>query len=123
MSTEPVVLEIPAEARFLTVARVAAAGLVADLEPDIECVENLRLAVNEAVSLLVDAAAHDGAGSRIRIELSEEGPYLCFLAHLIGQPGVLSVDELTSRILDATAEPWSYDAEGVISLRLPLDRA
>ncbi len=123
MTTEAVVLEIPAAARYLTVARVAAAGLVADLEPDIECVENLRLAVNEAVSLLVDAATHEHSGSRIRIELTVEGPNLCFLAHLIGQAGVVELDELTSRIFDATAEPWSCDAEGAISLRLPLDRA
>ncbi len=64
-----VAIEFPATTRYVAVTRVAAAGLVADLDPDLEEVENLRIAVNELVSLLVDSAD----GGTVRLELRLDG--------------------------------------------------
>jgi hypothetical protein len=51
---EPVRLTVPAESRYVRLVRLAAAGVATDAGFDVDDVEDLRVAVNELFTLLVD---------------------------------------------------------------------
>ncbi len=61
----PVVLVVPADAAYLAVLRTASAGLAARLDLDLDEIEDLRIAVDEACTLLILGADH---GDRLRAE-------------------------------------------------------
>lgn len=63
---QPVRLLVPAESRYVRLARLAAAGVAAEAGLDVDGVEDLRVAVNELFALLVDDA-EDAQGT---VELS-----------------------------------------------------
>ncbi len=60
----PVRLVIPAQPRFLRLARLTAAGIAGDLGFGLEAIEDLRVAVDEASAILME-----GAGDGAEIEL------------------------------------------------------
>jgi hypothetical protein len=110
-------IEIPADPRFVALTRVAAASLAADLDSGIDQVEDLRIAVNELVGLLVDAA--DGEGT-VLLELLVEGRTISVQGSATGAVTVPEPDPLTRRILDATVD--GYDTgDGGFTLRKRLD--
>lgn len=61
----PVVLVVPADPAYLAVLRTASAGLAARLDLDLDEIEDLRIAVDEASTLLMLGAAE---GDRLRAE-------------------------------------------------------
>jgi len=60
-SSEPaeVTLTVPAQSRYLSVVRTAAAGLAARLDFTLDDIEDLRIAVDEACALLLKQARSD----------------------------------------------------------------
>lgn len=54
-------LRVPADPAYLAVIRTATAGLAARLELNLDEIEDLRIAVDEACALLLDHRAHQGA--------------------------------------------------------------
>lgn len=68
-SADTVVLEIPARTDFVSFVRVVVAA-AAELEPDMdpERIEDLKLAVSEAVTNAINAHGRDGRDDRIRVE-------------------------------------------------------
>jgi serine/threonine-protein kinase RsbW len=66
-STQPaeVTLTVPAQSRYLSVVRTAAAGLAARLDFTLDDIEDLRIAVDEACALLLKQARSD---SEVRCE-------------------------------------------------------
>jgi serine/threonine-protein kinase RsbW len=50
-------LQLPAHTRFLRLARLTATGVATDAGFDLEQIEDLRLAIDEACAVLLDAAA------------------------------------------------------------------
>ncbi|MEZ5239652.1 MAG: hypothetical protein R2716_12150 [Microthrixaceae bacterium] len=113
--TEAVVaLEIPATSRHLALARTAAVGVIAELDPDLDAVENLRLAVSELVSLVSDATT----AAVVRIEFRLDPPTLTVSAVPI-EPGQRVVpDDLARRILDTTTESHEFFEDGSGELRV-----
>src|SRR4051794_21016473 len=59
-TTEAVDLRVPADPAYLVVVRTATAGLAARLDLSIDEIEDLRIAVDEACSLLLLGRAHPG---------------------------------------------------------------
>ena len=57
--TDLVELRVPADPAYLTVVRTASAGLAARLDLTLDEIEDLRIAVDEACTLLLDPAATD----------------------------------------------------------------
>ena len=55
-SPQPVRLSVPAESRYVRLARLTAAGVATEAGFDVDGVEDLRVAVNEMFALLVDDA-------------------------------------------------------------------
>lgn len=103
-----VAIEIPASNRHAALVRTAAVGIIADLDPDLDVVENLRLAVNELVSLVIEAT---GGGS-VRVEFRIESTTLRVTAQP-SEPGhAVVVDELARRILETTTTHHQFHEDG-----------
>ncbi len=106
-----VCIEIPAEPRFVALTRVAAASLAADLDAAIDDVEDLRVAVNELVGLLVEAT-----NGRVVVRLWSDDMVVHVTGHCVGDsPADVDLDVLAVRILDATVD--AYDVgDGVFRM-------
>lgn len=102
-------IEIPADPRFVALTRVAAASLAADLDSGIDQVEDLRIAVNELVGLLVEAA--DGSGS-VHLELHVTDRTISVSGRATAATTGPEPDPLTRRILDATVDGYRMGAGG-----------
>ncbi len=64
-------LRVPAESLYLSVVRTAAAGLAARLDFTLDDIEDLRIAVDEACSILLTRAG-DGSDLRCRFHLTSD---------------------------------------------------
>ncbi|MBT0774113.1 hypothetical protein KIH74_34530 [Kineosporia sp. J2-2] len=59
-STDTVDLRVPADPAYLAMVRTATAGLATRLDLTLDDIEDLRIAVDEACSLLLQGRAHPG---------------------------------------------------------------
>ncbi|MFN0027983.1 MAG: hypothetical protein ACKV2O_12520 [Acidimicrobiales bacterium] len=66
---DAVELTFPASSRFVRLSRMAAATLAAELDFDVEEIEDIRIAVDELVTLLVGGV--DGAPVGLRFEAGD----------------------------------------------------
>lgn len=96
-------IRIPAESRYVQLTRVAAASMVTDLDPDVDEVEDLRVAVNELVGLLVEVAGRDG---EVHVDLAVNGDTISVTGSVTAASVGATPDELTRRILDATVDRY-----------------
>jgi serine/threonine-protein kinase RsbW len=104
-------LTFPAETRFLRLARLTAAGLAGDLGFGIEDIEDLRIAVDEACAVLLDAAASDGDG--LELVYRVEGTTLVVEGACDGGgEGEVEVHPVAREILRMSADEYSLDASG-----------
>jgi len=110
-SDATVSIEIPAEVRYVALVRVAAVGIAMDLDPVMDDIEDLRVAVNELVGLLIEAA--DGGHVHLRLWCDRR------TVHVDGRctddAGTVVPDELTRRILDATVDGYEI-ADGAFRM-------
>ena len=93
-------LETPAAARYLHIVRLTAAGAAAEAGLSADEVEDVKIAVDELCSIVMDAAADSE-----RLELR----FLAKAGRLVVEAtgpadGALEVDELARAILDATLD-------------------
>jgi len=86
-----VVLTVPADSRYLSVVRTAAAGLGARLDFTLDDIEDLRIAVDEACALLLGQARTD---STLRVAFT------------------LGVDSLRARVAASCDHPSLPSREG-----------
>ena len=112
-SPEVVELDLPLRHRHASTVRVVAASLGADAGLTVDEIEDLRLGVNEAVSVLADVDAVDGARMRVRFEI--QGQAMMVTASRTGVDQALSIDdidELAVRILRAVVDDFRVDDNG-----------
>ena len=103
----PVRLSLPASPRYLAAARVVAASLGAESGLSIDDLEDLRLGVNELVSILVESG---DASDRVELEFETDGSSITVRGQRSGDGGgLLAVDELTTRIVEAVADHHEID--------------
>jgi serine/threonine-protein kinase RsbW len=106
-SAEVIELTFPASSRFVRLSRLAAASVAAELDFDVESVDDLRIAVDEAVTLLLTGA---GEGTvALRFLPSDTG-----LA-VDGRCDDAAVDnlepsDLVEAILSATTDEHRFDS-------------
>jgi len=104
---QPVRLSLPASPRYLAAARLVATSLGAESGLSVDDLDDLRLGVNELVSLLVDAGA---AGSRVDLEFEVEDGTITVRGALAGAiAGQVEADELTLRIVSAVVDHHHLD--------------
>ena len=68
--TDVVELTVPALAQYVAVVRAATAGLAARLDLTLDRIEDLRIAVDEACTLLVHAPDSEAAASQVADQIS-----------------------------------------------------
>lgn len=107
-STADVVLRVPAEHRFVAVTRVAAASLAVELDFDVDQIEELRIGVNELVSLLVE---HSTVGSQLELVYSVQSDRLEVSGRIepASPAGDLDIDELARQILEVVVDSYRCD--------------
>jgi serine/threonine-protein kinase RsbW len=106
-SQQPVRLSVPASPRFLAAARVVAASLGVEAGLSVDDLDDLRLGVNEMVSLMIEAAS---PGARVDLEFEVHDGRITVRGALDGGPHeVLEIDELTRRIVDAVVDDHQLD--------------
>ncbi len=106
-TTGPVRLSLPASPRYLAAARVVAASLGAESGLSVDDLEDLRLGVNELVSVLVESG---DASDRVELEFETDGDSITVRGQRSGDSGrPLEVDELTARIVEAVADHHEID--------------
>jgi serine/threonine-protein kinase RsbW len=110
---EVVELDLPLEHRHASTVRVVAASLGADAGLTVDEIEDLRLGVNEAVSVVADVDGADAARLRVRFEIEGHG-----MTVTVSRSGVeqrLSIDDIDAlavRILRAVVDEFRVDDEG-----------
>ncbi|MEQ8840790.1 MAG: hypothetical protein RIB98_07400 [Acidimicrobiales bacterium] len=101
-----VTLGIPAATRHIRVARTVAATIAADLDFSADQIEELRIAVDEVVSLLVDGARADGEVT-IRFGIVDDR---CIEMHAAIEHGsIADVPALTEQIIRAVVDDVRLD--------------
>lgn len=106
-------LDLPLHHRHASTVRVVAASLAADLGFSIDEIEDLRLGVDEAVSVVADVDADDSARLHLRFESS-----VGFIAVHVTRTNVPTlitpseVDELAVRILNAVVDRFEVGDDG-----------
>ncbi len=104
---QPVRLSVPASPRFLSAARVVAASLGAESGLSVDDLDDLRLGVNELVSLLVESAP---PAARVELEFDVHDGAIIVRGMLDGAVAApIEVDELTRRIVEAVVDDHELD--------------
>ncbi|HZB41331.1 MAG TPA: hypothetical protein VE487_10220 [Ilumatobacter sp.] len=120
---EVVELDLPLAHRHASTVRVVAASLGADAGLTIDEIEDLRLGVNEAVSVLADVDSTDGARLSVRFEI--EGHGMTVTARRSGVAQVLSIDDIDAlavRILRAVVDEFRVDDGAFVVVKNALAR-
>lgn len=103
MNGETIKLTVPASLEFVRIVRLTASGVASRLGFDIEDIEDLRVAVDELASLLVE---HADSGE-LEIEFAVDGQALVITGRApAGDDRTVGVEELTSQILSAVVDDY-----------------
>ncbi len=105
MTGETIRLSVPASLEFVRIVRLTASGVASRLGFDVEEIEDLRVAVDELASIVIEAAEGGELAVLFAVQdatLRIEGEVT--LASGVGDDGL--VDELTAQILAAVVDGW-----------------
>ena len=109
-------LEVPADPRFLTLVRLAAAGMAAQTGLTVEEVDDLKIAVDEACAVLLQPA---DPAAVVEVSFQEEPHRIQVEAKREMSDGPDRIDDMVRTILEATTDEHEFvRANGVSSFRL-----
>jgi serine/threonine-protein kinase RsbW len=110
-------LDVPLASRFASTVRAVAASMGAELGFSVDDIDDLRLGVNEAVSILGDVDDHSEARLHIRFETGDGAVTVRCSRRGVEEPVVEEhIDVLARRILDAVVDEFSVDGSGHITV-------
>lgn len=109
-------LDLPLTSRYATTVRAVAASMAATLGMSVDDIDDLRLGVNEAISVLTDV--DDDTDGRLHVRFTLEPDAISVTADRRGVDGVppAAIDALAERILGAVVDEYSLDDGGVFLL-------
>ncbi len=118
-------LDLPLSARYATTVRAVAASMAATISMSIDDIDDLRLGVNEAISVLTDIDDDAASPGRLTVRFEVEHDRIRVTAGrrgVDGQPPV-ELDVLAERILAAVVDEYSVDDTGAFLLvkQVPAD--
>jgi hypothetical protein len=113
------VVTMPAELRFLTVARTVVLVATEQADRDAECEDDLQLATDELASVVVSSA---GAGTELRMSVAHDDTdiYVRMTAPVADGTTTAAVPELSLILLRATVDSFDvtvHDAKVVAILQ------
>lgn len=106
---DEVVLTLPAAPEFVRLARLTCAGLATRIGMGYEEVEDLRIAVGEACSLLISTERTGNVVLTFRVE--PEAVAVSIVGHFNGLGPDPEEAELSDQILDAVVDEHSVDLD------------
>ena len=112
-------IDLPLSAKYASTVRAVSASIAAEVGFTVQDIDDLRLGVNEAVSVLTDVDPDDvdAAATRLHVRFEPGDDRLVVSAWRVGvADGDLEIDVLASRILTAVVDEFSIDDEGVFTL-------
>lgn len=105
-------LVIPAAARYVRVARLAAGGVAADLGFDIESIEDLRVAIDEACTLLLEGCGDAGTEVEVELTYKMDGDTLVIEGRSPCRPGApVEVHPIARELLDLTSDQYEVGSD------------
>lgn len=110
MDESEIVVTIPADTRFVALARVTAASLAAELDFGVDLIEDLRVGADELIAHLVEWAEDQGSAQIVmryrlngdRVELHADARSGAEAADSVESP----LDALTEQILAAVVDTF-----------------
>jgi serine/threonine-protein kinase RsbW len=120
-------LTVPAALEFVRIVRLTASGVASRLGFDVEEIEDLRVAVDELASLVVEAA--DGGELAVQFAVQDDRLRIEGEASLTPDRAENArVDDLTAQILAAVVDEWDLSTtDGTVRFacvrRVPPDTA
>ncbi|MDW3215334.1 MAG: hypothetical protein R8G01_15135 [Ilumatobacteraceae bacterium] len=118
-------LDLPLSARYATTVRAVAASMASTISMSIDDIDDLRLGVNEAISVLTDVDDDVADSGRLHVRF-EVGPGQILV--IVSRSGVddepnVELDVLAERILGAVVDEYSVDDTGAFRLvkQVPAD--
>jgi hypothetical protein len=103
----PVDLTVPASSPHLRILRLVSSSLGASLGLNIDQLDDLRIAVDELCSLLIE---HAPDGASMRVTLTTEEDHLVVEGALLSEVPGASIDPVSQLILDGLDVDWSSAA-------------
>lgn len=116
---EHVEIDLPLAAKYASTVRAVAASLAADVGLSIQDIDDLRLGVNEAISVLtdVDSDELDPAVARLTVRFEADDDRIGVAAFRRGvDTADLHIDLLAEKILGAVVDEFSVDDSGMVRL-------
>jgi hypothetical protein len=104
---EVITLSLPLSARHASTVRVVAASLAADCGFNIDEIDDLRLGINEAVSIMTDIDSP--ADARLMVEFSVRHSTIAVAvrrSEVVGLDRAEPIDELARRILGVVVDSF-----------------
>lgn len=115
--TDHVELDLPLSSRYASTVRAVAASVCAELGFSVDDIDDLRLGVNEAVSILSDVDPVADARLHISFEATEGSVVVQCSRRGVDRPVVADdIDVLARRILDAVVDEYAVDGDGRITV-------
>ena len=118
-------LDLPLSSRYATTVRAVAASMASTISMSIDDIDDLRLGVNEAISVLTDLDDDAPSTGRLHVRFEVESDRIRVT---VGRSGVdhepnVELDVLAERILGAVVDEYSIDAAGAFLLvkQVPAD--
>lgn len=108
MSDAVITVTIPSDTRFVALARLTGAGLGAELDFDVDTIDDLRMATNELVAVVVEWAA-DNDRQIVTLTFTLDGDALevhASAGELIDGAEPVELDPLTEQILASVADSY-----------------
>jgi serine/threonine-protein kinase RsbW len=119
--TDRIELVVPMRAEFATTLRTLAASVGADIGFSIDEIDDVRLAISEVLSGLVDAS--EDRHERARIELSAQpGSITATLGREGSQPDI-SLDDLAEHILRSVTDHYEVGPDGITFVKHGIERS
>lgn len=110
------VVRLPVDTRFVATARVIAASMGAELELDVDQIEELRVGANELLSLLLECAEdHDGVAVELVYGIGPDHIEISGRVDGVAAGVQVELDPLSQQILAAVVDEFEV---GEASARL-----
>ena len=102
--SDAVSLEFPASFEYVRLARLVASGLAAQMNFTLDDIEDLRIAVDELCSALVEAAADRSSTVTVTFRIEEQQIDMEADVPTIAANGSYVIDNISSHILRAAVD-------------------
>lgn len=120
-ASDRIELIVPMRAEFATTLRTLVASVGADVGFSVDEIDDVRLAISEVFSVLVDASQHPR--ERARIELSAQPGSITATLGNEGTQSHIELDDLAEHILHSVTDEYEVSPNGITFVKHGTERS